>query len=147
MTNRRTAWTESLGDLLASWGLVLRTASPQAQRAQVSVFGPVADREQVLIGTLINDAGEYVFRYDAAYAERADYPALPAFPEKQREYRSRDLWPFFNVRLPPLDRADVKRLIRERNIEAGDTLRLLAELGRRTITTPYELRYRGAGAH
>jgi HipA-like protein len=121
-------------------------ATPQAQRARVQVFGPAIDCEQVLIGELSNDAGEYVFRYDANYAARADYPALAAFPDKQREYRSRELWPFFDVRLPPLNRADVQHVIRERNIDAGDTLRLLAELGRRTITTPYELRYGGGAA-
>ena len=104
----------------------------------------MADRDQVLIGALTNEAGEYVFRYDHAYVERDEYPALAAFPDKQREYRSRDLWPFFDVRLPPLERSDVRQLIKARNIDAGDTLRLLAELGRRTITTPYELRYGNA---
>lgn len=87
-----------------------------------------------------------MFRYDGAYAARADYPALAAFPDRGREYRSTELWPFFEVRLPPLDRADVQHLIRERNIDAGDTMRLLAELGARTITTPYELRYERVAA-
>jgi HipA-like protein len=145
MRNRRAFWAESLGDILASWGLTPRAASSRAQQARVQVWGPVHDAERVFIGELTNDVGEYVFRYDAAYAARPDYPALAAFPDKLREYRSPALWPFFDVRLPPLDRADIQRLIQERKIDQGDTLRLLAELGRRTVTTPYELQY-GAAA-
>lgn len=146
MTARRTSWTESLGDVLASWGLSPRVAKERAQGARVEVWGPVKDNKRVLIGVLSNETGEYVFRYDAGYVAREDYPALAAFPDKQREYRSRELWPFFDVRLPPLNRADIQRLIRERKIDGGDTLRLLAELGRRTVTTPYELEYGGAAS-
>jgi HipA-like protein len=140
-SRRKAAWSESLGELLASWGIMPREASQRRTQARVQVFGPTPDNDRTLIGELTNDAGEYVFRYHSRYAARDDYPALVAFPDKQREYRSRTLWPFFDVRLPPLDRADVQRLIRERNLDTGDTLRLLAELGHRTITNPYELRY------
>lgn len=141
MGARHSSWAESIGSILASWGISPRTANDRAQPARVQVWGPVHDKNEVLIGVLTNETGAYVFRYDERYAARADYPALAAFPDKQREYRSRDLWPFFDVRLPPLKRADVQRVIRDRKIDEGDTLRLLAELGRRTIATPYELKY------
>lgn len=134
-------FSETLPELLASWGIALREASPRRARARVQVFGPTPNDQRALIGELTNEAGEYVFRYDTQYAASDDYPALVAFPDKQREYRSRILWPFFDVRLPPLNRADVQHLIQERKLDTGDTLRLLAELGHRTIANPYELRY------
>ena len=144
MSRRKSSWTESISDLLESWGITPRVAASARQLATIHVFGPTGAGAPVLVGTLLNEAGEYVFRYDADYAAHPEYPAITAFPEKQREYRSPNLWPFFDVRLPPLRRADVQHVIRERGIDEHDVLRLLGELGAKAVTTPYELRYNAA---
>ncbi len=142
MAGKARHWTESLVSVLESWGINLSPAKEQAQKEQVRVFWPegrMAEDHKVLIGTLSNEAGEFVFRYAEDYAEDEDAPALPSFPDKKREYRSRHLWAFFEVRIPPTDRQDIQSLIREKNLEAGNKLKLLGELAKGSITTPYEL--------
>ena len=67
-----------------------------------------------------------------------ELPPISAFPDKFREYRSSRLWPFFEVRVPPTDRPDVKQVVSERGIDRDDVFRLLGELGRRSISSPYE---------
>ena len=49
---------------------------------------------------------------------------------------------FFRVRLPPLEREDVKRTVTELGIAPDDEFALLAAVGRRTIASPYELELR-----
>ena len=113
-------------------------------RAEIRVLIPT-DERLVRVGKLTVEGSEYVFRYAPEYAD-SDFPPIPGFPEKGREYRSYHLWPFFDVRLPSVKRADIQQLIRDRQLDEGDTLRMLGELGRKTITTPYELEYRSSAA-
>jgi HipA-like protein len=96
------------------------------------------DDERVWVGSLSQERGQYVFRYSPDFKERSDLPALLAFPDKRKVYRAERLWPFFQARLPSTTRPDVERLMRERDIDPANTFLLLGELGKRTITTPYE---------
>lgn len=141
MTNRRANWAESIAKVFESWGIVLRPAALAPLPATVRVYLSLETGERVHVGTLANEAREYVFRYEDTYAERSDCPPIATFPEKRREYRSSELWPFFHVRLPPLGRQDVKQFLRQRNIDEADTFQLLGTLGARAVTTPFELSY------
>ena len=96
------------------------------------------DGARVWVGTLSREAGEYVFEYSDEFRRRRDLPSLPAFPDKDKQYRSADLFPFFLARLPPIGRPDVERFVAEHHIDPKDTLRMLSVLGRKTITSPYE---------
>ena len=91
-----------------------------------------------LVGTLTCERGEWTFCYDSGYAEDATAPAISAFPDKGKIYRSRDLWPFFYVRLPPLEREDIKEIVQREGLKEKDKLRLLGFLSRRAITSPFE---------
>jgi len=95
--------------------------------------------EGIFVGRLRKEGDEFVFEYSKEFASREDLPSLPDFPHRNRPYRSADLWPFFLVRLPPSDRPDVQRVIRDKGIEPQNTLELLGKLGRRAISSPYEL--------
>jgi len=94
--------------------------------------------ERVWVGTLATERGEYVFRYSDEFRRRDELPPLPAFPDRDKEYRDTDLFPFFLARLPPIGRPDVERFVAEHHIDPADTLGLLSVLGRKTITSPYE---------
>jgi HipA-like protein len=98
------------------------------------------ESELVPVGVLSQEDKEFVFRYAQEFFSRTDLPALSAFPDRAREYRSPVLWPFFEVRLPPLDRPDVAAVIKARRIDPDDALALLATIGLKTLTTPYEFR-------
>lgn len=90
-----------------------------------------------LVGTLSSEGDKWTFRYDAQYAQ-SDRPAISAFPNKRSVYQSPVLWPFFAVRLPPLDREDVKRAVEERGLRDLDEIHLLGALSKRAVTSPYE---------
>ncbi len=52
------------------------------------------------------------------------------------------VWPFFLVRVPPIEREDVRSMIEDLRIAPDDEFALLAAVGARTITSPYELELR-----
>lgn len=134
---------ERLGDVLESWGLSWSSLSQPTRGKAVQVYWPAVSGDRAFVGELAFDEEnhEYVFRYDADYASRDDLPAIPSFPERRREYRSKLIWPFFTTRLPPLDREDAKNAIRTRGIDSSDEFQVIGELGRRALTTPFEFHY------
>lgn len=136
--------SESINSVLESWGINLIPAKNQKQKAVVRVYLPDRDEsrdKRILIGTLSNEVGEFVFRYADSYIANEEASALSAFPDKKKEYRSKRLWPFFEVRIPSVNRQDIKRLMQDKNIDGGNALKLLGELAKRSITTPYELEF------
>ncbi len=132
-------WLERLRQ---AFGIARHEAPPQedsALRVYLQVQredGTHSDR--YLVGTLSSEAGTWTFRYHPDYASRPERPPISAFPDKATVYRSADLWPFFAVRLPPLEREDVRRVVKERGLENMDELHLLGFLSRKAITSPYE---------
>lgn len=123
--------------VFASWGRAPRRASEHHSGRTLYLYLPVQSR-MVPVGTLSQEGKEFVFVYDKEFRRRDDLPPISAFPDKGGEYRSETLWPFFDVRLPPVERADVASKIKEKHLDPEDTLALLAEFGRKTLTTPYE---------
>src|SRR5678816_4187414 len=75
-----------------------RLAQPRTRQVEVHIQLTGGDRT---VGFLSIEGSQFVFRYDSEYAK--DRPAEPisAFPDLTREYRSDQLWPFFESRLPP----------------------------------------------
>ena len=109
------------------------------QGEEIRLFLPLTEDRKLLVGRLTQDGDDFVFEYSDEFA-KGTFPLLPDFPRREvRQYRSHVLWPFFLVRLPPVDRPDVQQEIRERNLEPDDKLQLLGSLGRRAISSPYEL--------
>jgi len=123
-----------------TWGL---SAEPPSDRESnptgVDVVLNLTDEEPLLIGTLTSEGGEYVFRYSEPFRHRPEMPPIGAFPDRGLAYRSRELWPFFQVRLPPFDRPDVRRVLEERKLDQKDLMSILPALGGRTVTSPYNL--------
>lgn len=96
-------------------------------------------KSRLWIGTLTREGAEYVFRYTDAFRNRTELPPISNFPDKEREYRSVALPPFFAVRLPSIERPEIAQILTERGLDPADVMQLLAHLGRKTITSPYEL--------
>ena len=140
----RRGFTERMYDVLASWGLPVsthasaRTPAHRREELRLVLSSPAG---RLLVGTLVDDSGEFVFRYSDEFKKQSTVPPLSAFPDKDEEYRSTHLWPFFEVRLPPRDRPDVQEALRKRNIDPSDTLRVLGEVARRPVSTPFEFEY------
>ena len=129
----------------APWGAERPRARDASGTAKVVVF--VETREgRVTLGTLERDGREFLFRYDRDFAASRDAKPISAFPDMTREYRSEDLWPFFAVRLPPVEREDVQAAMKRRHIPESDILRLLAELSGRGVSSPYRFSMAGRSA-
>jgi HipA-like protein len=136
---------EAFALLRRSWGLS-PSAPPKARPQQIEIVLAVPHGKRIVVGHLTSEQGEYVFRYSDVFKTQREIPPIAAFPDRDEEYRSVDLWPFFDVRLPPIDRPDVRRLLEQRQIDPADKFRLLVELAGRTVTSPYDLRLRSQGA-
>lgn len=106
---------------------------------QIVLFLPLGPDQRLRVGTLRKDASEFVFAYAPEFQARTDIPTLPDFPDRERVYRAPELWPFFLARLPPTNRPDVREIIEQRGIEPENTLEVLGELGKKAISSPYEL--------
>jgi HipA-like protein len=136
---KRTA-REKLGVILKSLGLRPIAAPVVSDVEQtLELYLPVQGNH-VLVGRLTQESGRFVFRYSDTFKRRNDLPPITAFPDKHMAYESKELWPFFQVRLPPVDRADVQEVLRQQRIDESDTLALLAVVGRKAVSTPYEFR-------
>ena len=118
------------------WGTSLFQApSERAAYTKLEVYRSTSD-EPVLVGRLTSEAGVYIFSYD----ERYTGSPVPAFPDKGREYRSEFLWPFFAIRIPPLEREDVRQEMERKKLDEKDVFGILGTLGRISISNSYELR-------
>jgi HipA-like protein len=142
MREKNKSWLrEAWDDLRASCGFAKsrreQPTSPRTRQVEVHIQLTSGDRT---VGFLSMEGSHFVFRYDPEYAK--DRPAEPisAFPDLTREYRSDQLWPFFESRLPPVEREDVKQIIASQALDPDDVLGLLLGLSARTIASPYELR-------
>lgn len=131
---------------LESWGMRSRTTAKARSGVVVGVHLTLPSGEDVHVGSLTRDGEEYVFVYTPQFTWRTDLRPIGAFPVTSSEYRSRTLWPFFEVRMPRVGRDDVKTAIVKEKIDPSDELQLLGRLGARSVSSPYELTFEPAPA-
>ena len=124
----------------AAWGVGRAHSAERAatgKRVQVYRRKPADPPE--LIGELSWDEGEYIFHYVPGYSGAP----ISAFPETTEHYRAKELWPFFEVRIPPASRKDVQEVMEAEKIDGSDPFEMLAKLGRLSVANSYELRLVG----
>ena len=118
------------------WGTNLfSTSSKTPIELTLEVYRKTPD-EVVLVGRLSCEGDEYVFRYDTNYVEKP----ISAFPKLHQEYRSTHLWPFFAIRIPPLDREDMREEIAKRSLGEDQILEILGSLAKVSVANHYEFR-------
>ena len=92
-----------------------------------------------LVGRLSREQDEFVFRYDSNYGAEP----ISAFPRIDQEYRSQHLWPFFAVRIPPIDREDMRKEISDLSLEEDQIIEILGLVAKVSATNPYEFKLAG----
>ncbi len=129
-----------------AWGLGrVPAAEPEAAGKRVQVFRRrLSDRIEdsgapELVGELSLEEDEFVFSYVRGYTGAP----ISAFPDTEASYRAKFLWPFFEVRIPPTSREDVREIMEAEKIDGNDPFELLAKLGRLSVANSYELRLAG----
>ena len=130
--------SRTLKHLLAILGFRPEAATMSTSRA-LRVYARVPDGERQHIGTLTVEDGEFVFRYTSEFIAKPTMQPISYFPDLRREYRSANLWTFFQIRIPPMDRADVAEALGRRKVDPSDVLSVLDTVARKTIANPYEV--------
>ena len=90
--------------------------------------------QKLLVGTLLYSAGVWYFSYSNEFKLQNRILPLANFPSKDKEYSTRDLWPFFASRIPSNAQLQI-----EKDKPKEDVVTLLRRFGRRTVANPYEL--------
>lgn len=109
-----------------------------SEPAQVSVafelsLGPLQ------VGTLRREGDEWVFSYTDAFARQRMVAPIVDFPVVGREYRSKELWPFFALRIPSVTQANVQAFLRQQGRTEADAADMMQQFGRRSIANPFVL--------
>ena len=89
---------------------------------------------KLLVGTLLYSAGVWYFSYSNEFKLQNRVLPLANFPSKDKEYSTRDLWPFFASQIPSNAQLQI-----EKDKPKEDAVTLLRRFGRRTVANPYEL--------
>ena len=131
----------SFWDLLKpnAWGTNLMQASADSSPERALSIYRHTPNESCLVGRLFREQEELVFRY----ADGFKLEPISAFPDKDKEYRSKALWPFFAVRIPPMDREDMQKQISSGSLEKDQVLEILGSVAKVSVTNPYEFKLDG----
>ncbi len=121
---------------LKAWGTNLVQASSNEYPERILGIYRPSSGEDRLVGRLYREQEEFVFRYDSDY----DRDPISAFPKIDKEYRSKHLWPFFAVRIPPMDREDMQKEIERRSLNENQIIEILGSVAKVSVTSPYEFK-------
>jgi len=91
------------------------------------------------VGTLSLHNGQWAFKYSDTFKNQSSLMPIMNFPNKDKEYFSLQLWPFFVSRIPGPGQPIVKDFLLKEGIEKADEVTLLKKFGKRTISNPYVL--------
>lgn len=94
---------------------------------------------KVNVGTLTYNKGIWLFKYSEEYKNNNKLNAIIDFPDKQKGYESKELWPFFASRIPSINQPFHFKKINKAKISITDTVGLLKLFGNETITNPFQL--------
>lgn len=91
------------------------------------------------IGILEIKEGIWQFNYSEDFKNQHEIVPLIDFPNTDRVYQSRSLWPFFLSRIPSTNSPAIGDIVKKKKLNADNPAVMLSEFGRRTITNPFEL--------
>jgi HipA-like protein len=95
--------------------------------------------ESLLIGTLTLDKGHWEFQYSEDFKGQDQVQPLVNFPNKERVYKSHELFPFFALRIPGEGQLKAKGFdVKSKSY--SDPVELLRLFGKKNIANPYTLR-------
>lgn len=91
------------------------------------------------IGRLWSANGKYYFKYDDNF-KTTNLRPLTGFENPDVVYESPWLFPYFEVRIPDLNREDMAELVKAKHLNTNASpLRKLSAFGQKTINDPYVL--------
>lgn len=108
---------------------------PKIENAKFVLKAP-----SLIIGTLFCEGGEWNFEYSNEFKTSSHgFNTIVGFPDIEKIYKSSELWPFFQVRIPGLKQPQILDIIHKGKIDINNQVALLKRFGNKTITDPYIL--------
>lgn len=96
--------------------------------------------DNLRIGTLFCEKGEWFFKYTEEFKQHSDeYNRIVGFSDLNKTYKSDILWPFFQIRIPGLKQPAVQEILEKEKIDKDNEVALLKRFGQKSISNPYEL--------
>lgn len=91
------------------------------------------------VGYLNFDGTIWVFNYSSWFKEQDDLEPLFEFPQKDKVYKSSELWPFFESRIPSLKQPKIQKYLENHPLDRYDKVKLLELFGITSVNNPYKL--------
>ncbi|SOD15145.1 HipA N-terminal domain-containing protein [Pedobacter xixiisoli] len=91
------------------------------------------------MGTLKFLGEEWVFEYADLFKKQQVISPLIDFPEPNKVYKSKILWPFFSNRIPSLKQPKIKSYIDQNPSEKQNVVKLLELFGEYSVNNPFRL--------
>jgi len=91
-----------------------------------------------LIGTLKFVDKEWSFYYSDWFKNQNEFRHLLEFPNKEKVYKTKELWPFFSNRIPSIKQPKMQVYL-EKNANKVNTVDLLDKFGTYSVNNPYKL--------
>jgi len=93
-----------------------------------------------VIGILTYENSQWTFEYSKEYQQNPVIKPILDFPDMNKTYKQKELWPFFATRIPTLNQPFHLKKINKANIADNNTASLLKLFGNKTITNPFLLK-------
>ncbi len=93
------------------------------------------------IGQLKFNKDHWIFNYSDQFKKQSALKPLFEFPDTNKIYENKILWPFFESRIPSPQQPEVKKAILKEGLDEKNVVELLKRFGERTISNPYELSF------
>jgi HipA-like protein len=97
--------------------------------------------KDLLIGILELSDDFWVFSYAEEFKNQNIIRPIVNFPNVNKVYKNKELYPFFVQRIPSLKQPKVQAEIKRQNIDATNEVALLKHFGSVVITNPFRLYY------
>ena len=110
------------------------TVAPDVEAKFLLVLGTLP------VGTLTVKDGVWRFKYADQFKGESELRPLVEFPDLDKIYEQEELWQFFASRIPSTLQPDVEVVLEKERIDEDDLIALLKRFGKRTITSPFELK-------
>lgn len=92
------------------------------------------------VGRLRWDGLKWMFTYSEEFMSQDRLAPITDFPDTNRSYVSKELWPFFALRIPSQAQEAVKQWMSKQDSSNVDDVTMLQRFGGRTATNPLVLK-------
>lgn len=93
----------------------------------------------LVIGHLRLEGGRWEFRYSEDFRAQTSVQPLIDFPDVDKTYSAKALWPFFMARIPSLSQPLVREAVEREGLDEHSDVQLLRRFGERSISNPFVL--------